>query len=140
MTERKILFRGFHPDENGKTTITIDGLHVRGEWVYWDGEGELTPHYWQEVSDWGFEIKYAHDCNMIYKTIGRWATTRNGKDVFEGDRVQWKDNGKTYQGTVCYFENSGSFLIIPDTYCLCENLNKYKIEVIGNTWESEVTE
>lgn len=23
MTERKILFRGFHPDENGKTTITL---------------------------------------------------------------------------------------------------------------------
>lgn len=31
---REILFRGFHPDENGTTTITLNGKKIKGEWVF----------------------------------------------------------------------------------------------------------
>lgn len=33
MNDKRHLYRGFHPDENGETVITLNGEKIRGEWV-----------------------------------------------------------------------------------------------------------
>ena len=46
---REILFRGFHPDENGPQEITLDGIKIKGRWVQGD---------------------FCHPCNIIVEEIG----------------------------------------------------------------------
>ena len=45
---REILYRGFHPDKNGTTEITLNGGKIKGEWVeglpFGRIGGGLTPH------------------------------------------------------------------------------------------------
>lgn len=55
--KREILFRGFHPDENGPEEITLDGTKISGFWVQGD---------------------FAHPCNIVFETIGN--------DLFTGQK------------------------------------------------------
>lgn len=87
---RKLLFRGFHPNNTGDTIITVNGKKIKGDWVY----GSLI-----SCGDRKY-ICYADDRHSIFdagalsssvipETIGQWVTTdKNGKDVFESDFVK----------------------------------------------------
>lgn len=86
----KILFRGFHLDENGETVIMLNGGKVRGEWICGDlislGEERYicyaNEHH--SIRDIG-----ALSLKVISETVGQFVTTdKNGKDLFEGDIVQ----------------------------------------------------
>ncbi len=152
MTERKILFRGFHLDENGKTTITLNGNKFNGDWLYWNKWGEciniengaliLLPAQ-------GFECLRVNKFNILCETIGQWVKTdKSGKDVFEGDIVKCD-----YSRAMCKSMAQNSRFIVSFHDCAFKadylhygrevTVNLYQlggVELCGNVWESEVTE
>lgn len=85
--QRKILFRGFHPCEDGKTTIYVKGEAVKGRWI----EGDLIHDYFK-IGDtcicvdrkW-YEIK-----QVLPFTVGQYTgvTDKNGRKIFKGDCIQ----------------------------------------------------
>lgn len=142
MTEHKLLFRGFHLDGNGKTTITLNGNQFNGDWLYWNKWGEciniengaliLLPAQ-------GFECLRVNKFNILHETIGQWvATDKNGKDVFEGDILQGEAEEAhgivEWQQAECRYlvniKNGYDWLFMDDD----------KWTVIGNKWEMTTNE
>lgn len=146
MTDKRYLFRGFHPDESGKTTITLNGEKIRGEWLYWNQFGQLVdPHSLQTKRFYykcdGIDLSLSSAAMLIWadETIGQWVTTdKNGKDVFLGDRV-WANGGfsysDTFSGIVGYNPLRMSFALLESDETYFHDLHKYQIEVYGNKWE-----
>lgn len=89
--QREILFRGFHPCEDGETTIYVEGRAVKGRWV----EGFYFS--WNNGIEQLFQIqtinKQGH-LGVIYEVIPATVcqyiglTDKNGRKVFEGDCIQ----------------------------------------------------
>ncbi|MCX4361790.1 MAG: hypothetical protein OSJ74_00160 [Clostridia bacterium] len=85
----KILFRGFHPDNNGATTITLNGEKIKGVWIY----GSLITLGESKY------ICYAKNCHSIInagvlsdivfpETVGQWVRAdKDDKDIFKGDII-----------------------------------------------------
>ncbi len=141
MTERKILFRGFQPDENGKTTITLNGKKFNGDWLYWNKWGEciniengaliLLPAQ-------GFECLRVNKFNILRETVGQWViTNRYHKDIFEGDNVAFYGD-YIHTGVVEWNESNAQFVVVDEDGDW--DLIDTDWEVIGNKWESEVTD
>lgn len=97
MSDKRCLFRGFHPDDNGKTKImcpTLNNVVIKGRWIY----GDLMHNGWKDkyIHPHGnsFDVSNSDLTKLLVvhkvipETIGQWvATDKNGKDVFEGDEV-----------------------------------------------------
>lgn len=142
MTEHKILFRGFHPDGNSTTTISLNGDKIRGEWVY-GSLLECKPMFVDKVER---TIVYHNGSGFCYdkvipETIGQWVKTdKNGKDVFEGDRgICWTITNDRMPCEIVYSQERARFEVAcedGDYFGLWEISN---FELIGNKWESEVT-
>lgn len=66
--KQEILFRGFHPCEDSKQTIYVEGKAVNGQWV----EGAYSPY------DWTFSGERRKDAQIICFTDdgndGMWAS------------------------------------------------------------------
>lgn len=86
MNDKRYLYRGFHPDKKGKTTIVVNGDKIKGEWIYWDCFGACTRPFARTVRGKRIHVDYLFPSDIIPETVGQWVTTdKNGKDVFEGD-------------------------------------------------------
>lgn len=92
MSDKRYLFRGFHPDEQGDATIVVNGEKVKGEWIYgyYLYSNKTKEHYIVSNESNEFvipELEYFQSIlKVIPETVGQWVTTdKNGKDVFEGD-------------------------------------------------------
>lgn len=89
---REILFRGFCPNENGTTTITVDSKQYKGDWVYRDFNRPCNIVYekigYDEVLKQD-NVPIWHDYPVIPETVGQFTglTDRKDKNIFEGDRV-----------------------------------------------------
>ena len=134
---REILFRGFHPNENGKTVITLNGEKIKGEWVYWNIFGRTNTEIRVTVSG-GYYTTYRVDIeHIIPETIGEYTglTDKNGEQIFEGDTVAVCDlsTGYTkrktytveYDKNICgywFYHNSGDI---------------HFVEVIGNIYDNK---
>ena len=125
---REILFRGKRAYNN--------------KWVY----GDLIQDFSYEKHNYYIGD---NDCNevgdvfyqeneVIPETIGQYTglKDKNGKDVYEGDKVKAKFYGKEVVGEIGF--NSGCFLLWNS--CVSDNqlFIFTDIEVIGNIYENEV--
>ncbi len=133
---RDYIFRGFHPDENGSKTITLNGKKIKGEWV----EGNLfiaeEKEYYEIVE--GNKIVRIHH-NVIPETVGLWTghTDASKTKIFDGDRVILNDNfDEVYTGE---WDNDIACFVIEGNGVsyVFDNVRDDEIEVIGNKWEVE---
>ncbi len=78
---REHLFRGFHPDDNGKTTITLNGEKIKGEWV--------VSKCILQFSDSAYLPMVYGNIEVILETVGECTGLPdvNRKRIFEGDIV-----------------------------------------------------
>lgn len=156
MNDKRYLFRGFHPDERGKTTIVVNGEKIKGEWVYgdlltcgFDYETAIRVHNAYETGESALIL-------VLPETVGQFVTTdKNGKDVFEGDCILHKlyGNGEVdfgeYKFSACdeyecehygFYAKSNSvkgYIVNNDGYSILPSESDH-IELIGNKWECEV--
>ena len=113
------IFRGFCPNESGDETIIIDEEEIMGDWHYWncfDGINRLNAGV------------------MVTDTVGMWTglTDKNGKKIFEHDRVKYKC------GDIAevIFTEYGAF--VGETESLShENIGGVLTEVIGTIFDKE---
>lgn len=148
---REILFRGFHPNENGETRLIINGKNVYGEWVYGGslvtfldddglsyylpakGEGCVAIHN-------GYGDIVAFESGMFYatipETVGRCTgvTDINDVAIYEGDVLFNTLFGDLW--TVKF--RDGSFVI--ELHEDGETVNLGDVQgfaVVGTVWDSK---
>ena len=144
---REYIFRGFHPDENGSKTITLNGNKIKGEWVYgaYDFNKEHKRGFIVSVGiDNIGPIAYIQE--VIPETVGLWTGKEdiNGNKIFEGNIVRFAEWSK---GEMCWigeiFFEYTMFQIKGGTNKECEGnfitqlsrIPSERIEVIGNKWQ-----
>ena len=139
---RDMLFRGFYPDENRKTTITINGTKVKGLWVfgYYVFRRARSGVFGQTVTDSDFDrhiiiTDRGESYEVIPETVGQCTVLKdkNGKKIFEGDVCNYGD----YVGVIGFDEDGCKFILtydetdITDFSCIWGK----ELEVIGNIFE-----
>lgn len=138
----KGLYRGFCRNENGTETIVLNGEKIKGEWV----EGNYvhrTQFYGEDcpcdnhfiLSGGEFHADYYNAREVIPETVCeavRGLTDKNGKQVFEGDKVKWC----SIEGTIVFelhrFYVKGNIL--------WDFGHDDKIEVIGTIFDEQFAE
>lgn len=136
---RKILFRGFHPDENDSNTITLNGENIKGEWIFGSllqieiAEKGIVP-FIIPTRFWFLEFfKY----EVLPETVGQYTglTDKNGKKIFEGDIGCWRSNKRGYQVSFeeCRFKIEDYYgnQVKPTQGAI----NHLEFEIIGNIYE-----
>ena len=132
MNDKRYLFRGFHPDENGNTIITLDGEKIKGEWKYWTVTGRLVHGDKFQYMSGGFVC----DIDIIFETIGTWVTIdKNRKDIFDGDIVKSRIAEDVPMGVIVYDKQFFKYIVsINDGYEEM-GITEYEPIVCGNKWE-----
>ncbi|MEG3006830.1 MAG: YopX family protein [Oscillospiraceae bacterium] len=75
------MFRGFHEDENGSTTIYVYGVNVKGEWIY--------GYYCLNAIRKTYITTVDGDMYVVIPaTVGEYTGLygEDGKRIFEGDK------------------------------------------------------
>lgn len=110
MAERKVLFRGFHPDGSGAETIMLNGEKITGEWLYWDVYGKCNVFYRTKRTMYCGSSEYISEGEVLPETVGQWVTTdKNDDDVFDGDILNSMYNCEAYN--VSFNDHDGSWQI-----------------------------
>lgn len=134
MNKHKSIFRGFHPDNDGKTVITHKGEKIKGDWIYWDLFGHSEALFVRKGgSGESILVHFVMPYDVITETIGQKATIdKNGKDMFGGDKVM--DSAGSV-GIVEWQQAECRFLIYDTEMQDWHGMDEYNWEVIGNVFE-----
>ncbi len=130
--DKRYLYRGFSPNKDGNTVITLNGETVCGEWLY--GPVIIFKNH---ASILDREISISR--YVFSETVGQWvATDKNGKDVFEGSIIKYRfmPNNSLQNGFVNYCEEDAYFYVDNgDEFALFNEI--CDIELIGDKWEMQ---
>lgn len=135
---REYIFRGFHPDENGSKTITLNGKKIIGEWVYGSLITQTKGKNSTELRG-AWIVDYDKEIEVISETVGQYTglTDKNGNRIFEGYIVQSEE----YQagdeiGVVVYDSKRCTYWVHSEKYDWWLMLDEADWEIIGNIYEN----
>lgn len=114
---REILFKGFHPCENGKDRVFVDGEWINGEWIEGNGINQQIDVAGNKHAYIALPIKSrayppmttVEWVEVIPETVGQYTglTDKNGKKIFEGDILQ----DYLFVGKVVYNDVLAAFIV-----------------------------
>ena len=95
---RELLFRGFHPCD-GPDTIVVDGEKVNGRWA----QGYFFQIWERTYMLWGTTNDVPNMIEVLPSTVGQYSglDDSDGRKVFEGDILKFKDEPNEYEWTGC---------------------------------------
>jgi hypothetical protein len=128
--KREILFRGFHPDENGTQIAVVNGKEHKGEWI----DGYFFKIWHEYYILWGTTNGIPNMLEVLPETVCEWTglTDKNGKKMFEHDRIRYKCG----ELAEVIFTEYGAF--VGETESLShENIGGVLTEVIGTIFDKE---
>lgn len=139
---RERLFKGFHPDENGKAEITLNGKKIKGEWI----EGDLL-HPDTEIGV-GYSIELLNkqaknNClEVLPETVCEYVKDDcKGNKVFENDivKIDYTDIDVgliKITGQIVWNKDIGGYLIHETAYCRNYDIRYHEeMEVVGNVFD-----
>lgn len=144
---RDILFRGFHPDKNDTTIITLNGKKIKGRWVY-GYYVEATCHWHKYGVHKSWIVTSALQNGGYFNIMGRYAvipetvcqhigiTDMHGNRIFGNDMLKARSNDYPYR--VSYEEYRFK---IEDKWgnqvkMTQEAINWLEVELIGNIYDN----
>ena len=138
---REHLYRGFHPDKNGTTEITLNGEKIKGEWV--KGSYVYAHKFYGtgEAAHFIYNIYGEQRVAVLPETVGEYTglLDKNDKKIFEGDILRATYDGDAERIYEVIFYNGGYKMRTKD----CETMYDYSIhddhpefEVIGNIYDN----
>jgi uncharacterized phage protein (TIGR01671 family) len=111
---REILFRGFHPDENGPQEITLDGIKIKGRWVQGDFAHPCNIIV-EEIGDdpalGQKNVTIFNDYDVLPETVGQHIgiDDKNEKKIFDGDIVDiYRDEER---GVIEWYDDEAAFFV-----------------------------
>lgn len=136
---REILFRGFHPDENGPQEITLDGIKIKGRWV--QGDFCHPCHIvCEEIGDsvLGTNDVVFSDYDVLPETVGQYINLDDcdGQKIFDGDVVDICANDEI--GEIEYDDDEAKFVVRRDGNILTDFSCYYgsDLHVVGNIFSN----
>ncbi len=144
---REHLFKGFHPDENSKTTITFEGIPYRGYWVEGNHVFGGENHY--IVIRNGLSNQYIE---VIPETVSEYTglADKNHKRIFEGHTCTNGQNTyevvfEKYQFAVKVIKTPLYLIQKEDIFPLwqfdnCERNGFRQLEIVGDIHNTSETE
>ncbi len=126
MTQRIIKFRG-------RSLTGKSAYHPGGEWVY----GYYCVNRFDEHTIFLEDEENAFAKAVHKESIGQFTglLDKNGKEIYEGDIVEWQPKNGAKERTVVNWDNERTRFAC-DVYGFNEKETKERIEVIGNIYEN----
>lgn len=146
---RERLFKGFHPDKDGKKEIVLNGEKIKGEWVkgYYVFLKKRSGCFGQTVTERDFDqhvitTQRGEQFEVIPETVCEYVKNDcNSNKIFENDIVKvkfWSDWGECYEvsnGTIKW--ENWNYIIYISHYCMRLNLADHpETEVVGNVFDN----